>query len=136
MNSSATERTISLTRLMTRRIIPIIVTATIFAILTSNTGTYFSMKELIPPERHAEARQFAFFGNWLSAAAIAALLLAYVYVYTILRRYVLRPAVRLAAWAEGMCRRGEGPGIRAFTRVEECIFQRESGKIQVELGKG
>lgn len=40
MNSSATESTISLSRLLKRRIIPIIVTATILAILTSNTGTY------------------------------------------------------------------------------------------------
>ena len=119
MNSSATESTISLSRLLTRRIIPIIITATILAILTSNTGTYFSLKELIPPERHAEARQLAFFGNWLTAASYAALLLVFAYVYAIIQRHILRPAARLAAWAEEMCRRGEGPRIRAFTRVEE-----------------
>lgn len=119
MNSSATESTISLSRLLKRRIIPIIVTATILAILTSNTGTYFSLKELIPPERHAEARQLAFFGNWLTAASYAALLLVFAYVYAIIQRHILRPAARLAAWAEEMCRRGEGPRIRTFTRVEE-----------------
>lgn len=119
MNSSATERTISLSRLLTRRILPVLVAATILAILTSNTGTYFSLKELIPPERQAEARQLSLFGNWFTAAAYATLLLTYVYIYAIILRDVLRPAIRLAAWAEEMCRRGSGPRIRAFTRVEE-----------------
>ena len=119
MNSSATERPISLSRLMNGRLVPLLTGAILFAILLTDTGAYLALKSLIPPERHGEARLIVFIANWGSGVAAAVLIVAHAYAASVINRYVVRPVERITNWAENRVLLGEGPSLRTFTRVIE-----------------
>ena len=119
MNSSETDRQISLSRLMNSRLVPLLTGAILFAILLTDTGAYLALKSLIPPERHGEARLIVFLANWGSGVAAAVLIVAHAYAASVINRYVVRPVERITSWAEKRVRIGEGPSLRTFTRVIE-----------------
>ena len=119
MNSSETDRQISLSRLVNSRLVPLLTGAILFAILLTDTGAYLALKSLIPPERHGEARLIVFLANWGSGFAAAVLIVAHAYAASVINRYVVRPVERITNWAEMRVRLGEGPSLRTFTRVSE-----------------
>ena len=119
MNSSGTERTVSLRRLMNRRVFPLLAATTLAAVFAATTGSYFSLKAMIPVERLHDARHVMFVIGLVTTVTatlgVGAILAAALFI----DRHVTRPVLRLADWAELRFRSGEGPSLRTRSRIAE-----------------
>lgn len=119
MNSSGTERTVSLRRLMNRRVFPILAATTLAAVFAATTGSYFSLKAMIPVERLPDARHVMFVIGLVTTVTatlgVGAILAAALFI----DRHVTLPVLRLADWAELRFRSGEGPSLRTRSRIAE-----------------
>jgi len=119
MNSSATDKTQSLSRLLYRRLFPAFAATMVVAAFAPGTFAFFSLKAMIPPERLVEARHTVFFAQYLPAVAtglvIVALLVMAGYIYS----QVTRPLERLARWADERYADDKHRDLRTRSRVEE-----------------
>ena len=119
MNSSATDKTISLSQFLNRNHQLLLAALAVIGIAGTYGGAILALMPLIPPERHDDARHIAFVASWIPSLAVGLLVLAHSFVAAVVERYVTRPATRLTKWATERCRDGEGPSLRTFSRVIE-----------------
>ena len=140
MNSSATDRKILLANFLNRyRLRLLAVIAVVGAVLSYAVPT-FALYPLIPAERHDDARLIAYVAFLIPGSVIATILLTHAYVVSVLERYVTRPVVRLTNRLEQLCRDGEGPSLRTFTRVIEILnltgaFRRLYGLLALRIAQ-
>ena len=140
MNSSATDRKILLANFLNRyRLRLLAVVAVVGAVLSYAVPT-FALYQLIPTERHDDARLIAYVAFLIPGIVIASILLTHAYVVSVVERYVTRPVVRLTKRLEQLCRDGEGPSLRTFTRVIEILnltgaFRRLYGLLALRVAQ-
>lgn len=119
MNSSATDRMISISKFLNQHRHQLIVAMSVVGIALAYAAAIFALYPLIPAERHDDARHAAFVTCWIPGLVIGILLLTHSFFAAVLERYVTRPIVRLTHRVTRLCRDGEGPSLRTFTRVLE-----------------
>jgi len=140
MNSSATDKTQSLSRLLYRRLFPVFAAAMVVAAFAPGTFAFFALKSMIPPERLVEARHTVFFAQYLPAIATGLVIVALMIMTGYIYGQVTRPLERLARWADERYRTDTDRNLRTRSRVEEIrrlafVFARLFGEQDRRVGE-
>ena len=119
MSSSATEATVSLRRLLNRRVFPWLAAATLASVFASTSASYFSLKTMIPADQLADARQIMYIIGLVTMLAATLAAGSVLRAALFIDRHVTGPVIRLTKWAEERFKNTEGPSLWTFSHIAE-----------------
>lgn len=138
MSLFASKTGIALDVLVNRRLFPALILTVVLATYVPNVITYYTMCACLPQEQLDMMRHTTHLVWILPSVTVGIAILAIRTILFVINRYVTRPTIRMASWAERCYTGGLNEPIRVTSRVVEIkqlvtIFDKVFGDLVTSL---